>query len=282
MKQIFKKALLLSLPLAIMNLNATSAAKCEPDRVYDAMIVYGMDQDFPVAEQLVPLNPVENTEDFRTQALEYYQETWGIGSSIDPNNQTLKEGLPLQVVEHDANGNPKEFTLWFINLAPEIRYMVHAIDYQTVPQLRSRMPITNVRMHDVAAVLIIGNEFANEGEWKEFYPTLYPESVLAFGYYEMMAMDKHGEEFLLDRIHFHSQSPIATTQYGWQAIPCVVKSDIFGVGLTYGGGGPAGEPLVPEGYLNTRIVMCFPASLKNKQNHGGPVLCKNVKPDLFH
>jgi len=258
---------------------AVKPAPCEPARVYDALIVYGIDQEVPSLSVGIfePMNAEDNTAEFRETAVAFFEEQWGL-TGIDPN--ALAGPAPVGVGTNCIPFVDCDYTAWMVQLADTIRYQVFAIDFQEIHQLRHRLPITNVRMLERTALVFIGpNDVVNTGVTQAIYPVLKAGSILFFGIYKMTATDKHGHDFLLDTIRFQSQQPSLANAYGWQGITGTLESDLFGTGLIRGGS--TAMPPVPQDVLSTMVNMTFPVSLTEKEPpfHAK---CKNVKPDLFN
>ncbi len=265
--------------LSFVAAQAVAPAACEPSRVYDALIVYGIDQEVPNLSLGIfePMNSEDNTAEFRETAVAFFESQWGL-TGIDPN--ALAGPAPVGVGTDCIPFVNCDYTAWMVQLPDSIRYQVFAIDYQEVPQLRHRLPITNVRMLERTAIVVVGpNDIVNTGVTQAIYPVLKAGSILSFGIYKMTATDKNGNDFLLDTIRFKSQQPSLANAYFWQAVACTLESDLFGAGLTRGGG--TAVPPVPQDVLSTMITMTFPVSLTEKVAPYS-AKCKNVKPDLFN
>jgi hypothetical protein len=243
-------------------------AKCEKDRVYDTLVVYSYDQELE-GELLIPLDDERNTAEFREEGVAYLHERWGL---TDAKADDLIGGMP---VVYD------DYTVWMIGMNPEIRYQVHAINSIAHPELQNKIPVTNVRVDDIACLAIIGDkDIPNKGDTADLFPVLKAGSIVVLGYYFMLAKNDHGTETLIDTIQFTSQAPINVDPYGFLTIPCDLKSDLFGIGLTRGGG--SNNPPVPAtNYENIMVTMTFPPTLSHKNPDDPATKCRNVKPCKF-
>jgi hypothetical protein len=250
-------------------------AKCEKDRVYDTLVVYSFDQvhDEPL---LIPIDDERNTAEFREEGVAYLHEKWGL-TEITPDQ--LIGGQPVGI-----NGTPygdADYTVQMIAMHPDIRYQVHAINSISHPELQNKIPVTNLRIDDIACLATIGDhDIPNTGSSAHLYPVLKAHSIVTLGYYFMLVKNDHGTETLVDTIQFTSQSPINVDPYGFMNIPCDLHSELFGVGLTRGGG--SNNPPVPtENYQNVMITMTFPPTLSHKHPDDPATKCKNIKPCKF-
>ena len=275
--KLIKAQLLLGLLYPVLNANAPE--KCNPHRVYDTTIVIGLDQAVPDPSLGVfgPMDPNDNTAEFRQEAVEFFENEYGL-TGIDP--YLLDGPNPVPVGGGGAPFVNADYTAWMAQLPNEVRYNVFAIDFQEMPQLRHKMPISNVHIKSRVAIVVIGpNNIQNTGTRKDLFPILFPGSIISMGYYRLYATDNKGEDFLLDVIRFKDQMPSLQNPYGWQPLALKLESDLFGEGISKGGGSAA--PPVPEGVLNTAVVMTFPPSLTQKDPNRS-AQCKQVKPDLFN
>jgi hypothetical protein len=265
------------LALCTTVLNGVAPEPCDPSRVYDALIVIALDQpvDDPSFGVFGPMNPEDNTAEFRSEAVKFFEKEYGL-TGINPD--ALASPAPIGI-----NGTPfldADYTVWMTQLPEHIRYNVLAIDFQEIPQLRHRMPISNVHIESRVALAHIGpNIIQNTGNRQNLFPQLFPGSIISMGFYRLMATDKDGQDFLLDTIKWVDQMPSTPNAYGWQPLALKLESDLFGEGISKGGGSAA--PPVPEGVLNTGVVMTFPPSLTQKDPNK-PAKCKQVKPDLIN
>ncbi len=242
-------------------------SNCKSERVYNTLIVYGQDQAAS-GPPLEPLDPVDNTLTFRQEAADFFSQEWGVPfpDVSNPSDQFLPLGCSPSV---DCD------YLWrMVQVPEEINYQVFALDYQGSPPWRHRMPITNTRVVDKSAIVIALRDVMNEGGTETVYPTIFQNSIIAFGFYILTATDRRGIDFALERIDYSSQQPILSNPYGWTPIPCKLKSELFGEGLVRGGA--TGSAPVPEGLFNFINTMTFPVSLTQKDPNER-AKCKNIR-----
>ena len=241
--------------------------------VYDATIVYSIDEAVPPGEEVfLPMDEDRNTLEYRTAAYDFFSERYG--ADFDPNNpfpQVVVDEFGGQLLVQPTKTGPGDTST----------HQVYGIDAQNIPQWRHKMPITNVAFRDDGFFVFALTDYIAHGTYGgEDGARIRGGDILVFGDYRMF----DHKDRLLDTIHYQADTPATVNPFnGDEAasngaqfvnITCAVSSEIFGEGLVRGLGEM--RPLEDGSMdLDFRYVMRFPSRLEDASVNGR---CRNIWP----
>ena len=251
----------------------TNAEQCrtpwENHGVYDATIVYGIDEIVPAGEgPFLDMDPDRDTLEYRTRAFAFLAEHFG--AEFDVN-------LAGQQFAFDGMG--RGALMWPLKTGIGSTHQVHGIDAQRIPGLRGKFPLTRVALRDDGYFVFVGDEgFTVHGEYggKEGVE-LPPGTIFLAGEYRMF--DKRDR--LIDTLRYFSRIPSFSLMEPGAAVPtqqitisCDIESDLFGQGQVRALGSLA---TLADGSsdLDFRYVMHFPNRLADVGRKGR--FCDNVR-----
>lgn len=251
----------------------SNAAQCrtpwENHGVYDATIVYGIDEVVPADEgPFLDMDPERDTLEYRSRAFTFLADYFG--TDFDVN-------LAGQQFAFDNMG--RSVLMWPLKTGLGSTHQVHGIDAQRIPGLRGKFPLTRVALRDDGYFVFVGPEgFTVHGEYGgEAGVELPPGTIFLAGEYRMF--DKRDR--LIDTIRYFSRIPSFSLFEPGAAVPtqqitisCDVESDLFGHGQVRALGSMAA---LPDGStdLDFRYVMHFPERLAEVGRRGR--FCENVR-----
>lgn len=237
--------------------------------VYDATIVYGIDEIVPADEgPFLDMDPDRDTAEYRERAFSFLAEYFGT---------EFDTGVAGQQFAFDDMG--RGALMWPLKTGVGSTHQVHAIDAQRLPRMRGKFPMTRVAIRDDGYFVFVGEDgFRVHGTYGgEEGVELPPGTIFLAGEYRLF--DKNDD--LIDTLRYFSRIPsfslfdpgakVPTQQI---TISCDIESDLFGSGQVRGIGSLS---TLANGSsdLDFRYVMHFPGRL-SEQERGGR-FCENVR-----
>ena len=242
---------------------------CDPERIYDGMIVYTVDDVFS-AFPTVEMDPERDTDEYRDDVFAWFYTQYGIDLDHSlQHNDPVFDGAAI-------------FQAW--KFSPEGKMIIQGLDIQDIPQLRGQFVLGNAEFYDDGYMLIFNEDVVVYGKFGgEDGKTVSAGSFILKGDYRLFIDDEFITDFWYESNCPVSSMPPSMTPPGVTFIPvnCDVYNVFLGDGITRG---LAVMTTTDEGiHVDTRYQMRFPKqrSMINNGNNGNQAFCDFAPPVVW-